>query len=112
MPGLRLCSTWRSWDWPESRRLTFTSSSGGDRRRLAAEPFSDHAGWVAVASASLDTFDDTMSDVSRELLVGGIVFVAIAGLGAYWLGRAALAPVERLRRQVAARSERDVTSRA
>ena len=88
-------------------RLTFTSSSGGDRARLAAEPFSDHAGWVAVASASLDTFDDTMSDVSRELLVGGIVFVAIAGLGAYWLGRAALAPVERLRRQVAARSERD-----
>ncbi len=88
-------------------RLTVTSSSGGDRARLAAEPFSGHTGWVAVASASLDTFDKTMSDVSRELLVDGIVFVAIAGLGAYWLARAALAPVERLRRQVAARSERD-----
>jgi len=62
---------------------------------------------VAVASASLDTFDNTMSDVSKELLVGGIVFVAIAGIGAYGLARAALAPVERLRRQVAARSERD-----
>ena len=88
-------------------RLTFTSSSGGDRARLAAEPYSGHAGWVAVASASLDTFDDTMSEVSRELLVGGLVFVAIAGLGAYWLAREALGPVERLRRQVAARSERD-----
>jgi signal transduction histidine kinase len=62
---------------------------------------------VAVASASLDTFDDTMSDVSRELLVGGFVFVALATIGAYWLARAALGPVERLRRQVAARSERD-----
>jgi len=88
-------------------RLTLTSSSGGDRARLAAEPFGGHAGWVAVASASLDTFDNTMSDVSKELLVGGIVFVAIAGIGAYGLARAALAPVERLRRQVAARSERD-----
>jgi uncharacterized membrane protein YeiB len=45
-----------------------------------------------------------MSEVSRELLVGGLVFVAIAGLGAYWLAREALGPVERLRRQVAARS--------
>ena len=75
--------------------------------RLAAQPFSGHAGWVAVASASLDTFDDTMTEVTRELLVGGTVFVAIAGIGAYWLARAALGPVERLRRQVAARSERD-----
>jgi signal transduction histidine kinase len=88
-------------------RLTITSSSEGERARLSAEPFSAHVGWVAVASASLDTFDNTMSEVSRELLVGGTVFVAIAGLGAYWLARAALAPVERLRRQVAARSERD-----
>ena len=88
-------------------RLTLTSSTQGARARLMAEPFKGHAGWVAAASASLDTFDNTMSDVSKELLVGGVVFVAIAGLGAYWLARAALAPVERLRRQVAARSERD-----
>jgi len=88
-------------------RLILTSSSTGDRARLAAEPFRSHAGWVAVASASLDTFDDTMSEVSRELLVGGIAFVAIAGTGAYGLARAALGPVERLRRQVASRSERD-----
>jgi hypothetical protein len=27
-------------------RLTFTSSSGGDRARLAAEPYSGHAGWA------------------------------------------------------------------
>jgi hypothetical protein len=60
-----------------------------------------------VASASLDTFDGTLSDVSRELLVGGLIFVGVVGLGAYWLARAALAPVERLRREVAAQSECD-----
>ena len=42
----------------------------------------------------------------RELAVGGAVFIAVAGLGAYGLARAALSPVERLRRQVAALSER------
>ena len=44
--------------------------------------------------------------MARELAVGGAVFTAVAGLGAYGLARAALSPVERLRRQVAAVSER------
>jgi signal transduction histidine kinase len=34
----------------------------------------------------------------------------VGGFGAYWLARAALAPVERLRREVAALSERDTES--
>jgi hypothetical protein len=38
---------------------------------------------------------------------GGVVFVLLAGIGAYWLARAALSPVERMRREVAALSERD-----
>ena len=41
-----------------------------------------------------------------QLAVGGAVFVAVAGLGAYGLARAALSPVERLRQQVAAVSGR------
>ena len=44
--------------------------------------------------------------MARELALGGAVFIAVAGLGAYGLARAALSPVERLRRQVAALSER------
>ena len=47
---------------------------------------------------------------ARELAVGGSAFVAVAGLGAYWLARAALSPWERLRRQVAAISGRGETS--
>ena len=52
--------------------------------------------------SSLETYESTQSQVARELAVGGAAFVAVAGLGAYWLARAALSPVERLRRQVAA----------
>jgi len=40
------------------------------------------------------------------LLIAGVVFTAAAGLGSYGLARAALSPVERLRREVAALSER------
>ena len=40
-------------------------------------------------------------------MIGGVVITLAAGLGAYRLARAALSPVERMRRQVAALSERD-----
>ena len=43
----------------------------------------------------------------RRLVIGGVVFVAAAGLGGYGLARAALSPVERLRREVAPLSARD-----
>ena len=56
---------------------------------------------------SRDVYEATQSQVARELAIGGVVFVAVAALGAYWLARAALSPVERLRRQVAAVSGRD-----
>ena len=75
--------------------------------RVAAAPLGGHPGWVAVAAGSLEAYEATQSQVARELAIGGVVFVAVAGLGAYWLARAALSPVERLRRQVAAVSERE-----
>ena len=74
--------------------------------RVAAAPLGGHPGWVAVAAGSLEAYEATQSQVARELAVGGAVFIAVAGLGAYGLARAALSPVERLRRQVAAVSER------
>src|SRR2546430_1038459 len=78
----------------------------GAVRRVAAAPLGGHPGWVAVAAGSLETYEATQSQVARELAVGGTVFITVAGLGAYGLARAALSPVERLRRQVAAVSER------
>jgi two-component system, OmpR family, sensor kinase len=89
------------------RRLVLTRSAEGERERLMAAPLPGHPGWVAVAGVSLEALDGTLSDVTRSLLIAGAIFVAVAGLGAYSLARAALSPVERLRRQVAALSERD-----
>ena len=62
---------------------------------------------MAIAAVSLESNNATLRQVTDGLLIGGTVFVIVAGLGAYWLARAALAPVERLRREVAALSERD-----
>jgi len=88
-------------------QVVVTVSTEGERTRVAAAPFASRAGWVAVAAVSLETYDRTMRDVFSELLVAGIVFVLAAGIGAYGLARAALSPVERMRREVAAQSERD-----
>ena len=91
-------------------RISVTRTVDEESARVAAAPLGGHPGWVAVAAESLETYESTQSEVARELAVGGIVFTAVAGLGAYGLARAALSPVERLRRQVAAVSERGGTS--
>ncbi len=87
--------------------LVVTQTTEDERERLMAAPLTGHPGWVAVAAVSLESYDGTISDVVRNLLIAGAVFVAAAGLGSYGLARAALSPVERLRREVAALSERD-----
>ena len=91
-------------------RISVTQLVDEENARIVAAPLAGHSGWVAVAGVSLETYESTQSQVKRELAVAGAVFVAVAGLGAYWLARAALSPVERLRRQVAAISARDEQS--
>ncbi len=93
------------------RQIFLTRSNEGEHARLTAAPYPSRSGWVAVAGASLDTFDRTLSDVFRELLIGGIAAVVVAGLGAYLLARAALAPVERLRGEVGSLSGRERQAR-
>jgi len=92
------------------RVLQTTTSGEGERERLLAGPLRGRPGWVAIAQVSLEAPDSTLSHVMRELLIGGVVVVVGAGLGAYVLARAALSPVERLRREVAALSERDAAA--
>ena len=84
-----------------TQRIVLTTSDEGEPERLMAAPLPQHPGWVAVAAVSLEEFNGTRSDVTRQLVIGGIVFVAAAGLGGYGLARAALSPVERMRREVA-----------
>ena len=80
---------------------------GKTERILAGSYGGDHGGLVAIAGVSLEPSESTLREVTAGLLIGGAVFVLVGGVGAYWLARAALAPVERLRREAAALSERD-----
>jgi signal transduction histidine kinase len=88
-------------------RLLATVIAEGERERVLAAPLAGHPGWVAVAGVSLETMDATLRRVTAELLVAGVLLVLVAGFGAYGLARAALSPVELLRREVADLSERE-----
>ena len=64
-----------------------------------------------MAAVSLESADSTTSALVTRLTIGGLLFVAIAAAGAYLLARAALAPVDRLRREAAVISEQDPAAR-
>jgi two-component system OmpR family sensor kinase len=88
-------------------QLLVTRDLHGEPERVLAGPFGERHGWVAIAGVSLESSNGTLRQVTEGLLIGGAVLVIAGGIGAYWLARAALAPVERLRQEVAALSERD-----
>jgi two-component system OmpR family sensor kinase len=92
-------------------QVVVTTNDEGELERVRAAPLPGHPGWVAAASVSLESYTGTRRHITTELLIGGIVFVAAAGLGGYGLARAALSPVERMRREVAAVSAADPAPR-
>ena len=87
--------------------VLLTRTLNGKPERILAGPYAGEHGGVAIAGVSLAPSRSTLRQVTEGLFIGGAVFVVAAGFGAYWLARAALSPVERLRREVAALSERD-----
>jgi signal transduction histidine kinase len=87
-------------------RITLSQLVDDENTRITAAPLAGRSGWTAVAGVSLESYEATMSNAERGIAAAGAIFVVIAGAGAYWLARAALSPVERLRRQVAALSAR------
>jgi hypothetical protein len=78
-----------------------TPPGGGTAELLLATPAVDTRRTVVVVGMSLTTVEQARARVETALLIGGPVAVGLAGLGAWLLARAALAPVERLRRQAA-----------
>jgi two-component system, OmpR family, sensor kinase len=72
-----------------------------------AVPCPGHPGWTGIIGEPASGITSTVRGVSMRLTAGGAVFVLLAGIGAYWLAGAALSPVERMRKEVAALSERD-----
>ncbi len=91
--------------------IALTTLIDGDPERLMAAAFTGRPGWVIVVGTSLESFNATVAALVGRLAVGGAVLVIVAGFGAYLLARAALAPVERMRSEAAALSERDPSSR-
>src|SRR5262249_56686475 len=82
----------------EHGQVLLTRTARGKPERVLAGPYGGEHGWVAIAAVSLQPSEDTLRQVTEGLLVGGGAFVIVAGIGAYWLARAALAPVGRVRR--------------
>jgi len=79
-----------------------TKTVGDEQFRLRAAPVG-RTGAVAVLGVSTeDQVSGPLGKQTRALLIGGVVFVVVGAAGAYWLAAAALSPVERMRRQVAA----------
>jgi two-component system OmpR family sensor kinase len=81
--------------------LQRTVTAGGMPMLLLAMPAADAPGTVVIAGMSLDTVDQARARVVTALLIGGPIAVVLAGLGAWLLAGASLAPVERMRRQAA-----------
>lgn len=85
--------------------------STGLTKTVGDEQFRFHATRVgrtgARAVVGVSTEDQVSGPLGAQItavIIGGIIFVIIGGLGAYWLAAAALSPVERMRREVAALS--------
>ncbi len=98
----------------EARESTLITDEGLNREvepfRILARMIDTSAGQrIVVVGESLESANEAVDRVDSALLFGGIAVVLVAGLGAYVLAGAALRPVERMRRQAAAISERDAT---
>ncbi len=89
-----------------SGRIAFSTTLDEQSERVVARPLSGHPGWVAAAGTSLATVNRSLGDVRLGLVLAGMLVLLGAGLGSYALARAALSPVERLRREVALLAER------
>jgi signal transduction histidine kinase len=88
-----------------------TKTIEDERVRFFAGPIADTRA-VAVVGLSQDdqVVSGPLTAQTRTVAIGGVVFVLLGGLGAYWLAAAALSPVERMRREVAALSARDASA--
>jgi two-component system, OmpR family, sensor kinase len=90
---------------------TRLAMSAGLTKKVGDEEFRFRAAHVghtgATAVVGVSTEDQVLAPLGAQTMVvaiGGVIFVLIGALGAYWLAAAALSPVERMRREVAALS--------
>jgi signal transduction histidine kinase len=85
-----------------ARSAGLTETVGDEQFRFRAGPVG-RTGAIAVLGVSTeDQVSGPLSTQTTALVIGGVVFVVVGAVGAYWLAAAALSPVERMRREVAA----------
>ncbi|MGI8677988.1 MAG: sensor histidine kinase [Jatrophihabitans sp.] len=74
--------------------------SGPEPMRLLARPSGHGDGTVVVVAISRDVVDQAVSRAAHQLVILSIVVLLLVGPGSWLLTRAALHPVERMRRAV------------
>ena len=75
---------------------------GGDPVRLLATPLNGRRGSVVVVGTSIDDRQEALRDLVAQMLIGGPAALLLATLTAFAVARAALRPVEGMRRRAAA----------
>jgi two-component system, OmpR family, sensor kinase len=88
-------------------RTGLTATVGDEQYRLYAAPVGRSNAIAVFGVSTEDQLSAPLSNQIRALVIGGVLFVLLGGLGAYWLAASALSPVERMRRQVASLSAQD-----
>jgi signal transduction histidine kinase len=66
---------------------------------------------IVAVGTSLEETNEAVGSVERFLIISGSVAVVVFGIGAFFLAGAALRPVERMRREADAISDRDTDAR-
>lgn len=88
-------------------RVTTISTRESESIRIRSALLSTKSRYILLVGVSFDGINSTIATVQRDLVYAGIVIVGASALGAFLLATGALSPVERLRRQVSALSDRD-----
>jgi two-component system OmpR family sensor kinase len=92
--------------------VSFVGTVAGDRTRVLATTMRiGGRPLLVVVGTGTDVSDAAVARARAALLLGGPPAVALVGAGAWLLAGAALRPVERLRREAAAISDRDTGRR-
>jgi signal transduction histidine kinase len=84
---------------PQRFEVAALPAFGGPARLLAATVPAQDGRLVIVVGAPLTDRNGALGSLRTELLVGGPLALFVVGVAGYLLARAALAPVERLRRE-------------
>jgi heavy metal sensor kinase len=98
----------------DGRVFTNTTVRDGREREpfrvLASSVSTTDGPFIVVAATSLEPTDAAVDRVERALVIGGAIAVIVAGLGGWLLARAALRPVDRMRREAADISGHDAAA--